>query len=329
MKRSNDVFSLCQKKSSWLFRYNSKRVVLLLAGQETFVELVVRLAVVRGFLDGQDGLRAVLQVFLDFGVDVLCGDDDAVGIVDGGLGQVDVVGLLEILEVLGVHARQFHLLVEAGVESLFKSIVVNRVDDFCFVEERVVADVHGTFDVDGHEGRQPAVAVDDVGRPVLLLHRLDDATVEENGTVVVVLAKVALLVVHEVFLLREEVVVFDEINLHPCLLDGGHFDDERIVSVVDDEVHSRKADDLVELVAPVVDDTIAGHENADFLAAFLGGLGQVTPDEAHRGFRQIGGDFLVDEKYSCLACHVRCSWGFETTKLRIFFQITQEKFENH
>ena len=139
------------------------------------------------------------------------------------------------------------------------------------------------------------MAMDDVGRPVEFLHRLDNATGEEHATHVVDVAEVAFLVIHQVFLLREEVVVVDEIDLHPRLLDGSHLDDERVVGVVDDEVHSRQADHLVQLVAPLVDDTVARHENPDLLATFLGGLGQVTTDEAHRGLRQIGGDFLMDE----------------------------------
>ena len=318
MKRLNDVFSLFRKKSSLSFRNNSKKVVLLLVCEKTVVELVVRLAIMCGFLEGQDRFVEILEIFRDFGVDVLAGDDDAVGVVDGGLGQVDVVSLLEILQVFGIHARKLHFLVEAGVEAFLEGVVIYRIDDFGLVEERVVADVHGTLDVDRHEGREPAVTVDDVGRPVLLLHRFDNATVEEDGAVVVLFAEIAFFVIHEVFFLREEIVVFDEINLHPRLLDGSHLDDKGIVGVVDDEVHSRKADDLVELVAPVVDDTIAGHKNSDFLTAFLGGLGQVTADEAHRCFRQIGGDFLMDEKYSCLACHVRCSWGLKEQSYEFF-----------
>ena len=95
--------------------------------------------------------------------------------------------------------------------------------------------------------------------------------------------------------LGEEVVVVDEINLHPRLLDGGHLDNERVVGVVDDEVHAREANHLMELVPPLVDDAVAGHENPDFLPAFLCGLGQITTDEAHWRFRQIGCDFLMDE----------------------------------
>ena len=137
--------------------------------------------------------------------------------------------------------------------------------------------------------------MDDVRRPVEFLHRFDDATGEEDATAVVVLAKHALLVIHQVFFLREEIVVVDEINLHSRFLDGGHLDNERVVGVVDDEVHTRKANHLMELVPPLVDDAVAGHENPDFLSAFLCGLGQITTDEAHRGFRQIGCDFLMDK----------------------------------
>ena len=79
-----------------------------------------------------------------------------------------------------------------------------------------------------------------------------------------------------------------------------------MVGVVDDEIHSREADDFMQLVAPLVDGAVARHEDAHFFTAFLSGLGQVAADEAHLRFRQIRGDFLVDEKYSC---HVVCSFG--------------------
>ena len=193
--------------------------------EDGIVEIVAGLGVVYLFLIREYWLLDRLQIRFKLGVEVLGADHDAVGIVDGGLGEVHVVGLLEILEVFGCHARQLHLLVEACPEVLGESIVINGIDDLRLVEERVVADIHGALDVDRHQGRNPAMAVDDVGRPIEFLHRLDDASGEEDATAVVVLAEGTVFVIHQVFLLGEEVVVVDEINLHPRLLDGGHLDD--------------------------------------------------------------------------------------------------------
>ena len=55
----------------------------------------------------------------------------------------------------------------------------------------------------------------------------------------------------------------------------------------------------MQLVTALVDGAIARHEYADFLAILLRGLGQVSANKAHLRFRQIGGDFLMNEKYSC------------------------------
>ena len=99
------------------------------------------------------------------------------------------------------------------------------------------------------------------------------ATVEEDGAIVVVLAELAVLVEYHVFLFGEEVIVIDEVDLHSGFLDRGDLDDQGVVGVVDDEVHSRQADHFVKLVAPFVDDTVSRHENPDFLALFLNGLG--------------------------------------------------------
>lgn len=141
--------------------------------------------------------------------------------------------------------------------------------------------------------------MDDVGRPVEFFHRFNHAAREKHTTEVVVLAENAVVVADLVLFLRKKIVVIDEVNLHPRLLNRCHLYDERVVGIVDDEVHSREADDLMQLVAALVDGAIAGHENTDFLAVFLRGLGQVSANEAHLRFRQIGGDFLMNEKYSC------------------------------
>ena len=107
------------------------------------VEIVAGLGVMHLFLVRQHRLLDCLQIFLNLGIKAFGADHDAVGIINGGLGQVDVVGFLEILEVLGRHTGQLHLLVKARLEVYGKFIVVNRIDDLRLVEERVVANIHG------------------------------------------------------------------------------------------------------------------------------------------------------------------------------------------
>ena len=267
----------------------------MLFSKHDIVKFVASLRIMHLLLIGENRLLDGLQMGLNLRMKVVGADHDAVGIVDGGLGQVDVIAFLEIFEVFGRHAWQFHHLVKARLEVLLEAVVIDGVNNFRLVEERVVADIHGTLDVDWHQSRNPAMAVDDVGRPIEFLHRFDDATGKEDTAIVVVVAKHAFFVIHQVLLLREEIVVVDEINLHPRLLDGGHFDNQRVVRIIDDEVHAREANHLVELVAAFVDDTVTRHEDSDFLTAFLCGLRKIATNEAHRRFRQIGCDFLMDE----------------------------------
>ena len=112
---------------------NSKNAVLLFRRQETVVKLVVGLGVVFLALIGQDGFLDVFQIVRNLGMDMLAADDEAVGIVDGALGEGEVVGFLERLEVLGVDARQLHLFLEAGAEFLAEGVVVDGVNHLRFI----------------------------------------------------------------------------------------------------------------------------------------------------------------------------------------------------
>ena len=47
-----------------------------------------------------------------------------------------------------------------------------------------------------------------------------------------------------------------------------------MVVVIDDQVHSRQADHLVQLVAPFVDQTVTRHEGSNLISSFLHILGE-------------------------------------------------------
>ena len=80
--------------------------------------------------------------------------------------------------------------------------------------------------------------MDDVGRPIQFAHGLYDASIEEDGSVIVVLAEFPAMVADRVFSFGEEIIIINEINLHSGFLDGSHFDDQGVVCVVDDEIHA-------------------------------------------------------------------------------------------
>ena len=97
----------------------------LLFFEDSIVESITGLGIVHLLGIGEDGLLHRLQMGFDFGMQLLGAYHDAVGIVDGGLGQTDLVGLLEVFEVFGIHARQLHLLVEASSEALLETVVID------------------------------------------------------------------------------------------------------------------------------------------------------------------------------------------------------------
>ena len=78
------------------------------------------------------------------------------------------------------------------------------------------------------------MADDDIWAPTEFLQRFEHAAGIEDGAFSIVFIFLSVFVGHEA--LVEVVVVVDEVNLHACNLDGGHFDDERMVSVVNHDV---------------------------------------------------------------------------------------------
>ena len=79
--------------------------------------------------------------------------------------------------------------------------------------------------------------MDDIGHPTQLLDSLKYTTGEENGTFTIIRIILAILVFLHLTL-AEVVVVVDEVDLDPGWLDRGDLDNQRMVRVVNDKVHS-------------------------------------------------------------------------------------------
>ena len=126
----------------------------------------------------------------------------------------------------------------------------------------------GRLQQDRYDGCHPSLAVYHFGHPAQLLHRLQHTPCIEDGPERIVLVLLPLLVCHGKTLV-EEVLVVDEIHLHACRGNGRHLDDERVVSVIDDEVHAREADNLMELVPAFVDIAPLGSERTYLTSMFL------------------------------------------------------------
>ncbi len=127
------------------------------------------------------------------------------------------------------------------------------------------------FHVKRSESCYPADAVHDVGAPAELADGLDSASDEENGAFVVYFGPVYGFMLCRVVAV-EKVIVVDKIYLQACGLQCGHFNDERVVGVVNDNVHARETNHFVQLVASLVDGSVFRHECAHFGALFLKAL---------------------------------------------------------
>ena len=137
--------------------------------------------------------------------------------------------------------------------------------------------------------------MDDVRGPAELLDGLQDSAGVEDGPFAVVGEELAGVV--PVDLLPAEIVlIVNEIDLDAGGRDGGYLDDEGPVHVADDDVHPRKADDLVQLVFPLVDAAVFGHEGADLLLAFLDALGELPAQVGDGALREVGIHLGIDEQ---------------------------------
>ncbi|ERJ65427.1 hypothetical protein HMPREF1990_01763 [Porphyromonas gingivalis W4087] len=65
-----------------------------------------------------------------------------------------------------------------------------------------------------------------------------------------------------------------------------------MVVVVNDHIDAGKAYHLVQLIATLIDDAIAGHKNAHLVASLLNGLRQFARNDRYVRFRQVGENFL-------------------------------------
>ena len=133
-----------------------------------------------------------------------------------------------------------------------------------------------------------------VGFPAELAHGLDGAAHEEYRAFVIDLGPV-----HGLELRRgvavEVVVVVDEVYLQARGLECGYLDDEGMVRIVDDDVHSRETDYFVKLIAAFVDGTVFGHKTSNFRSFFLKSLRKTAAEFAQRCVGQIGVNLLGDK----------------------------------
>ena len=138
--------------------------------------------------------------------------------------------------------------------------------------------------------------MDHIGDPVQAFDRLQDASDEED-TAIRIVTRRSLRGRAEEALASEEIRIIDEVDLYACGGDRGDLDDERVVVVVDDNVDTRQTDHLVKLVAPLIDQAVAWHEDTYVISRILYMLWEVTSDMCEITLREVGIYLLRDVEY--------------------------------
>jgi hypothetical protein len=75
-------------------------------------------------------------------------------------------------------------------------------------------------------------------------------------------------------LAMKKLLVINKVHLQSDLGNTRHLDDQRVVCVVNNQIHSAQTDHFVQLMAALVDFTIPGHKDPGFFAALVDGLGK-------------------------------------------------------
>ena len=104
----------------------------------------------------------------------------------------------------------------------------------------------------------------------------------------------------------EIILVIDKIDLQPGCCDRCDFDDEGAVDISDDDIHAGEPDHFMELVFPLVDAAVTGHERPDLMPEFLDSVGKIPAKLRYFVFRDIGEYLGIDKQdFFCGLCHIK------------------------
>ena len=79
--------------------------------------------------------------------------------------------------------------------------------------------------------------MNNIRRPTQFLHRLEHAACKENCTLAIVFIFVSVLV-YSHLAVGEIIIIINEINLYARLRNRCHLNNQRMIGVVDDEIHA-------------------------------------------------------------------------------------------
>ena len=137
--------------------------------------------------------------------------------------------------------------------------------------------------------------MNNIGYPTEFFYCLHHPSHKEYATLVIVVKIFSLIIDKDIFPL-EIVVVIDKIDLHTSRLYRCHLDNQRVIGIVDNQVHSRKTNYLVQLITPLIDITVLGHKSAYLSPFFLNTLRQVPTYRGNFRIGKIRGHLLRNEQ---------------------------------
>lgn len=232
------------------------------------------------------------------GVGIGRGDDDAMSVSYGRLGKRHVVKVFVQAQVLGGGTVGLEFAFHVGAKVAREAVVGEREDGLCAGEESVL--FVDAAEVERDHAGEPTREMDQMRLPCQFTHCLEGASTEEEHTLVVVGTEFAVIVV-EAFVFGEILLIVNEVDLHTSRWDRAHLDDELVVGIVDNKIHSRKANHLMELVFAFVDIAETRHENTYFAASFLDEGRQIATHVGILILRKKRHNLLIYKKYSPLS----------------------------
>ena len=136
--------------------------------------------------------------------------------------------------------------------------------------------------------------MDDVGHPTQFLNGLKHTTGKEDGTLTVVGIVIAIGILCHLAL-GEVVVIVDEIDLNARLDNSSHLDNQWVISIVNDKIHPREPDDLMQLSTTLVDGTPLRHERPNLMSSVEHRLWKSLTHDRQFAVGNIGNYLLIDE----------------------------------
>src|SRR5690606_21462632 len=98
---------------------------------------------------------------------------------------------------------------------------------------------------------------------------------KENATLVIIVIFITVFVNKSLPILKVIFVIY-KINLHSSRLNRSDFYDERIIRVVNNKVHTRKANNFVQLISTFINTSKLRHKSTYFHPFFLDSLRQIS-----------------------------------------------------